>query len=397
MKKSSFVKKEKGTSLRKWMAFTLVELLVVIAIIGILIALLLPAVQAAREAARRMQCTNHLKQIGLAMHNYHDSTKSFPAGCMTQMVTPGDATSLSSPHLAILPYFEQTALYQQYLADRYIIRENDFTTVSPTSDGRSNNAYTTQVGTLRCPSESAAGGDGRSSFGKSNYAYCNGDWLTCIDGWSESIVNRGMFVYIVNDVPFGRFCGTAKYNTIASVTDGLSNTILASEACQENGNHQMVKVGVAMVDAIYGGPARAQLESTGHDGIAACKALQAGTNYLPTANLWNPTDDTGMHKGGAWQSATLVRTGFTTLLAPNSPSCTNSWAKWVTATVSAGSYHTGGVNCVFGDGSVHFVSETIDAGQPMHPETRLVSSGPSQYGVWGSLGAINDGKSASIQ
>ena len=392
MKKTNFVKTG-GGNMR---AFTLVELLVVIAIIGILIALLLPAVQAAREAARRMQCTNHLKQIALAMHNYHDASKSFPAGCMTQQVTPGDATSLSSPHLAILPYFEQAALYSQYLADRYVIRENEYAKVSSTSDGRSNNAYTTQLNTLRCPSEGGSGGDGRSSFGKSNYGYCNGDWLTCLDGWDGSIVNRGMFVYIVKNTPYGTFCGTAQYNTIASVSDGLSNTILASEVCQENGNNQLVKVGVAKVDAIYGGPDRAQLEATGHDGIAACKALQAGQYYPSTATLWNATDDSGMHKAGAWHSATLVRSGFTTILAPNSPSCTNSWAKWVTSLVSAGSYHTGGVNCGVGDGSVQFISETIEAGRPMDPLTRHVASGPSQYGVWGSLGAINDGKAVSF-
>src|SRR4051812_35881698 len=95
--------------------FTLIELLVVIAIIAVLIALLLPAVQAAREAARRAQCTNNLKQLGLALHNYASATNSFPPGNVTARTGYTDA-SLSqwtgwSPHAMLLPYMEQTPLY----------------------------------------------------------------------------------------------------------------------------------------------------------------------------------------------------------------------------------------------------------------------------------------------
>ena len=90
--------------------FTLVELLVVIAIIGILVGLLLPAVQAAREAARRMQCTNNLKQIGLAMHNYHDTYRSFPIG--HHFPGQGNGTGWTWTY-SILPFIEQSSLYGQ--------------------------------------------------------------------------------------------------------------------------------------------------------------------------------------------------------------------------------------------------------------------------------------------
>src|SRR5262245_1804443 len=99
--------------------FTLVELLVVIAIIGVLVALLLRAVQAARESARRMQCTNNLKQFGLALHSFHDTTNAFPAA-LDELTT---STSVTDPWKAswvprILPYIEQQSIYQLYRFDR---------------------------------------------------------------------------------------------------------------------------------------------------------------------------------------------------------------------------------------------------------------------------------------
>ena len=97
-------------------AFTLVELLVVITIIGILIALLLPAVQAAREAARRMQCSNNLKQIGLALHNYHSLMNAFPAGTVVRLPEGCSQGSCwgTSMFVVIFPYMEQSAIEEQY-------------------------------------------------------------------------------------------------------------------------------------------------------------------------------------------------------------------------------------------------------------------------------------------
>ncbi|MDR0610432.1 MAG: DUF1559 domain-containing protein, partial [Planctomycetaceae bacterium] len=95
--------------------FTLVELLVVIAIIRVLIALLLPAVQAAREVARRMQCSNHLKQLGIALHNYNDTCKELPFATAQSNVKDGDQRSHRSWAVALFPFIEQQPLYSQLI------------------------------------------------------------------------------------------------------------------------------------------------------------------------------------------------------------------------------------------------------------------------------------------
>ncbi|MFO0957840.1 MAG: DUF1559 domain-containing protein [Isosphaeraceae bacterium] len=152
--------------------FTLIELLVVIAIIGVLIALLLPAVQQAREAARRIQCTNNLKQLGLALHNYENANGSLPPSQVLVQVGTASPTWATSWGVSarLAPYMEQGALYNSM---NFNLKYSDpvNTTVS----------YL-QVGYLLCPSEpnrtitiiqDLASGKG---FGLSNYGWCEGDW-----------------------------------------------------------------------------------------------------------------------------------------------------------------------------------------------------------------------------
>ncbi|HET6882441.1 MAG TPA: DUF1559 domain-containing protein, partial [Pirellulales bacterium] len=124
--------------------FTLVELLVVIAIIGILIALLLPAVQAARESARRTQCNNNLKQFGVALHNYHDAFHRLPASDSGVWNASGSLTNTDiSDHARLLPYMEQANVYQFV---NFNVKWNDPLNVV---------AAATRVGTFMCPSDSA--------------------------------------------------------------------------------------------------------------------------------------------------------------------------------------------------------------------------------------------------
>ncbi len=170
--------------------FTLVELLVVITIIGILIALLLPAVQAAREAARRMQCTNNLKQIGLAMHTYHDALRSFPPGSVR---APQGHTWFTF----ILLFMEQRPLY-----DQLDPQGQQIPATAPSSG-----PLVTQLGIYRCPSDSgAAVNEYYESYPTANY-----------------VVSRTMF-----NAP-GNSMNWPLCVRVNAITDGLSNTLLVSE------------------------------------------------------------------------------------------------------------------------------------------------------------------------
>ncbi|MDY0170113.1 MAG: DUF1559 domain-containing protein [Thermoguttaceae bacterium] len=176
---------------RRESGFTLVELLVVIAIIGILIALLLPAVQAAREAARRMQCTNNLKQIGLAMHTYHDSLRIFPPGCVL-------SSRGHTWYTFVLPFMEQRALYDALAPRGQTI---------PASASAGESPLKTQLSMFRCPSDS---GDAVNKW-YGNYPTAN------------YVASRTMFNAPGNSMKWPLCI------RIAQITDGLSNTLLVSE------------------------------------------------------------------------------------------------------------------------------------------------------------------------
>ena len=194
--------------------FTLIELLVVIAIIAVLIALLLPAVQQAREAARRSQCKNNLKQLALALHNYHDSFKLFPpgsfAGVYAQYVSGGLDGSRKCWMQMILPYIDQAPMYNQLTP--YFNNGTDMLSV-PQS------IIATKIAVLQCPSDPAAGKISSTSQGFiGNYVLCSGphDPTTSVNGSTVGLKLNGMFYGISS-------------TKIGDVTDGTSNTVMGGE------------------------------------------------------------------------------------------------------------------------------------------------------------------------
>ncbi|MBI1247258.1 DUF1559 domain-containing protein [bacterium] len=337
-------------------AFTLVELLVVIAIIGVLIALLLPAVQQAREAARRMSCTNNLKQMGIACHTFHDTYKRFPAANYDpHFQPPGGSTAAKylrpSFLVSLLPYIEQDALYGQLQTKLLTNGSNLF----------NESAVSTVLSAYCCPSDGAASIVQEDSRGRTSYHGVQGDIWTA---WDTDPV-RGVFAR-----------GDMQKRKMSSITDGTSNTVMIAE----------MRVGQGQGDrAVASGVAT----GVGDYKPSSCLARVAADNTYTgnvSTNSWQ--------RGWRWFDGMALYSLVHTVLPPNGPTC--GWSAEANSLLTAGSYHPGGANTLFADGSVHFIPETIDAGTSLTTKYDATYTGASPYGVWGALGAINDGGVVSL-
>ena len=222
---------------RRRPAFTLVELLVVIAIIGVLVALLLPAVQAAREAARRSSCSNNLKQIGLAMHNHHDTLSELPSGYLYR---GGNGKCNYGWGVLILPYMEQGNFYTQ-LDPIDVPLYNRYKSGASATDKA---LLTTKLKVYRCPSDTGPELANSLNFGSSNhFRVALSNYVGCA-GWSNSPS------YPTKDGDCGGLLwGNSKLN-MAACTDGTSNTILVAER-RFRDDHAATWLGVGKNDS-YG-------------------------------------------------------------------------------------------------------------------------------------------------
>jgi prepilin-type N-terminal cleavage/methylation domain-containing protein/prepilin-type processing-associated H-X9-DG protein len=364
-------------------AFTLVELLVVIAIIGVLVALLLPAVQAAREAARRTQCNNNLKQIGLALHNYHDTYKTFPpmAGGTWNPDTAWPSGSWKSnieyhsTFFFILPYMEQAPLY-----DRIIAGLPEGGMAGPVRQGphslQDYSPYGTLIEAYICPSDpyGSRGGWDTTHSASINYAVNLGDSSIGLDGnWNPPTVwalqSRGAFA----------FKEGAK---IADIVDGTSNTLATSEN--------------TVYSAAQHGKVHGHYTTMSNGTFRATPSAVLATKG-PNGTLIGPLPGSHHRDGEAWVSGYPMISGFNTILPPNAPSVATAAGEWNEGIYTPDSYHPGGINAGMADGSVRFIAETINTGNLGLPMPRFGSTGPSPYGVWGALGTKQGGESVAIQ
>lgn len=356
---------------RRHDGFTLVELLVVIAIIGVMVGLLLPAVQAAREAARRMQCSNNLKQMGLGIHNYESTFKQVlprrggTAGGGNPARFDGNYRRVSG-FIFMLGFIEQTALADQIAAGATLSNGHVIPPGGPA--GWYGNAlwqpWRTQVPTFLCPSDLNPGQRGNTAG--NSYAFSIGDSMN--PNWNtDNYDSRG---------PFGQ---SARVRRFRDVIDGLSNTVAMSERPWPMGNFGIrTAAGEKFLGVTVVHPAVMTSPVT-------CLTNAAGTQLVPGVQY-------KARFGSLWTDAQVERVGFNTVLAPNSVSCTNDAnvnADSTGGAINAGSYHPGGVNVLMMDASVKFITSSIDTGNTSLPP---VTGGPSPYGIWGALGSINGGE-----
>jgi len=310
----------RSKNVRKNRGFTLIELLVVIAIIAILIALLLPAVQQAREAARRSTCKNGLKQIGLALHNYHDTHRTFPPGAVwygngSAPENGRDANWGTTWVVQVLPYMDQAPLYNNY---------NMSLPARSTNSSTSDSVLQAKIPILRCPSQPGIDRtlltQDHTGFSKITYAGSVGAGETLDLADYNNNDRRGIFSTVAQN--------GAK---IRDITDGTTNVIMLGEIVTSNSTADDKGAWGWCTGALFSG-INANGVLTPNASLVTDRTPYASNNTSDkNPNRRNNPDGTGPDSGQA-----------------------------------ARSFHVGGVHVALADGSVRFVSENIDQTTYLH-------------------------------
>ena len=392
--------------------FTLVELLVVIAIIGVLVGLLLPAVQAAREAARRMSCGNNMHQLGVALHNYHDTFKQLPRhGTGTKYRvghwwTSSDTENgwMLSALVGMTPFMEQQPLWERISnpVSNPGGTPNPWPAMGPTPEEINYEPWATEIATFRCPSDP---GSGLPALGRTNYGVCLGDsmyWhnagylrrdnnntnpiqpgsdsdtgpsgnLAPVPNWwvIEAQALRGAFV-------------THKDTRFRDVLDGLSSTIAMGEMPTDLGDNDIRTRGYSPDS--WMGPQFRDNPRMFEDMIDPARP-RFWRSPLPSGSLVAAVNGRGYRWADYFCSFSVVDT----VLPPNSYHATqfNARNNFVSP---VGSRHPGGAHVLLCDAAVRFVNDSIDAGGPTQGMVNRFGTGdqaigaPSPYGVWGAMG-----------
>lgn len=299
---------------------------------------------------------NNLKQIGLAIHNYHDVFGMF---VLRQGGTNGSDSNTSnhgrlSGFVGMLPYMDQAPLFNKIAAG-----DSSNSQFGPGA-WRGWSVWNVSIPMLRCPFD----GRNKQIVRTNNYVFCLGDSAQSINGTSS----RGMFPY-------------RNGTRIRDITDGTSNTIAMSEHVRANyapatGNASRNRVeGIAMGQAPRTNP-------------GACMSLASGSGWV------SGTSVKGKHGISLWDGQ-AERCAFNTILPPNAPSCaegTNVNTDSTHAALAPSSMHTGGVHALMADGAVRFISSNIDTGNLSTASLSPSALSPSPYGVWGALGTKEGGE-----
>ena len=361
-------------------AFTLIELLVVIAIIGVLVGLLLPAVQQAREAARRSSCVNKLKQLQLAVLNYESAKQKLPANSRSHdlyaIMQTNNSSSRWGWRYILLPFMEELSRHETILGKIQ---------AQATAGGYTPNSNQPELNNIvdawLCPSDffNTVEANPGSTRAGANYAACHGDRFgqSTKDTFYDT---QGAFIS-------GFDCTGAKWGTspckmrsvkLKDVTDGLSNTIALGEVRMGDGTLDPNKGGQGLTNGINKNaePIKCQ------DLIDPATGLYSGA-AVPT------THSIGRRGMDSQETHALFQTGA----PPNYPRCAASQHGNNMPFLSA--YHVGGANAAMLDGSVRFITDTIDYDVTSNRKNSN-RKGPSLGGVIGALGTIHGGEVAKF-
>lgn len=333
--------------------FALREFFVVITIICVLFGLLFPAVQEARESARRMSCSGRMSQLALALHNYHSVNKHLPAAMWGTRANHYRVSGL----IPTVPYMEGQLLYEQIIKPMHV-GGHSFPAMGPPPWNKSYPPWTEGWPYLRCPSDYQS----NEVFGRTNYTFCIGDSTHNIHDKPAPEEARGMFV-------------PGHCIRFADVKDGLSATIMTSEIATEYGRDIRGQFAIEMPKSL-------------HDRPSDCLLVvdtKRPSFYGRTAKL----SDLG--RGGNWADGAAGYSMMQTILPPNSPSCAIGGMAQVDGVFSPSSPHPGGCHVGMGDGRVVFMTGNIDVGDTSAPSPITLADQdrqpiPSPYGLWGALG-----------
>ena len=399
-------------------AFTMVELLAVVVVIGLLVGLLLPAVQSAREGARRLSCSSNLAQIGLAVTGYHNAFDQLPVQLSgtdgsTQVGSDNDrrlsifvpltnfvslshlANQIDSPLIRTIDDTYASASFSMMgreESQRLSNQETDASSNAWPSGGPEPFAtkyppWYTEISVYRCPSDP---GVGLPSMGRNNYAACLGDGVVGASTGAMKEIN-GRFVVddamqeMINVSMRGLFI-PRQVTRLADVNDGLAQTIMLGEIATDLGDGDVrTKPGVV--------PTESSILLRDRPNLARqCEIIDLDRPYFwnNDARQTKVANANGQGRGYRWADGMPLYTSFQTILPPNSEIMLGEDRDDADGVFSASSRHDGGAHVCMADGAVRFVTDSIDAGNASAPTVYFdgdpMYNPASPFGVWGAMG-----------